>query len=119
MRYICPIPGDLLYWVSAVHVGSGVLLCLKLLDHLRYVLAPSRWPLMISMASGWIPEAYVQRFHPGWYARLNEQTGPAAAPTSTPASPSPAVGPAGTGSRSTLGGGPGRPPPPPLATPAM
>ena len=45
MRYIYPIPGDILYWTSAVHVGAGVLLGLKLLDHLRYVLAPSRWPL--------------------------------------------------------------------------
>ena len=44
MRYIYPIPGDILYWVSAVHVGSGVFLGMKLLDHLRYVLAPSRWP---------------------------------------------------------------------------
>ena len=42
MRYIYPIPGDVLYWISAVHVGAGVLLGLKLLDHLRYVLAPSR-----------------------------------------------------------------------------
>ena len=97
MRYVYPIPGDLLYWVSAVHVGSGVLLGMKLLDHLRYVLAPSRWPLMISMASGWIPEAYVQRFHPGWYARLNEATAPAAAPASPPASAKPAVGSAGGG----------------------
>jgi hypothetical protein len=71
MRYVYPIPGDLLYWVSAVHVGSGVLLGLKLLDHLRYVLAPSRWPLMASMATGWIAESYVQRFHPDWYARMS------------------------------------------------
>ena len=26
MRYIYPIPGDILYWVSAIHVGAGVLL---------------------------------------------------------------------------------------------
>ena len=51
MRYVYPIPGDVLYWISAVHVGAGVLLGLKLLDHLRYVLAPSRWPLMVSMAT--------------------------------------------------------------------
>jgi cytochrome b subunit of formate dehydrogenase len=97
MRYIYPIPGDVLYWVSAVHVGSGVLLGMKLLDHLRYVLAPSRWPLMVSMATGWIPEQYVQKFHPGWYTRLAEGTAPAAAPASTPTSPSPAVGSAGGG----------------------
>ncbi len=40
MSYVYPIPGDILYWTSAVHVGTGVLLSMKLLDHLRYVLAP-------------------------------------------------------------------------------
>ncbi len=95
-RYVYPIPGDVLYWVSAVHVGSGVLLGLKLLDHLRYVLAPSRWPLMVSMATGWLPEAYVQRFHPGWYARITSATEPAAvAPTPAPAKQSTAPSPAG------------------------
>jgi hypothetical protein len=88
MRYIYPIPGDVLYWVSAVHVGAGVLLSMKFLDHLRYLLAPSRWPLMAAMASGWIPEGYVRRFFPGWYARLSAQGSAAAvAPTPTPASP--------------------------------
>jgi cytochrome b subunit of formate dehydrogenase len=96
VRYAYPIPGDVLYWVSAIHVGAGVLLGMKLLDHLRYVLAPSRWPLMASMATGWIPAAYVQRFHPGWYARLGEAAPevPAAAPA--PAR-TPAVGSAGGG----------------------
>jgi len=95
MRYIYPIPGELLYWVSAVHVGAGVLLGLKLLDHLRYVLAPSRWPLMVSIASGWIPAGYVQKFHAGWYQRINAgATTPAAAPP-TPA-PAPAVPSAGS-----------------------
>lgn len=100
MRYVYPIPGDVLYWVSAVHVGAGVLLGLKLLDHLRYVLAPSRWPLMVSMATGWVPEAYVRKFHPGWYARLSAPGVRAAAPSvaPSPATPSsPAVGPAGGG----------------------
>jgi hypothetical protein len=87
MRYIYPIPGEVLYWISAVHVGAGVLLGMKLLDHLRYVLAPSRWPLMVAMATGWIPERYVQRFHPGWYARLHEA---APAPDAVPARVSPA-----------------------------
>lgn len=87
MRYIYPIPGDILYWTSAVHVGAGVLLGLKLLDHLRYVLAPARWPLMVSMATGWIPERYVQRFHPGWYAQVTAgatAAGTSAAPTTPP-----------------------------------
>jgi hypothetical protein len=95
MRYIYPIPGDVLYWVSAVHVGAGVLLGLKLLDHLRYVLAPSRWPLMVSMASGWIPTAYVQKFHPGWFARI------------TSASTSPAPSPAAPVARATSSAGGG------------
>jgi hypothetical protein len=99
MRYAYPIPGDVLYWVSAVHVGAGVLLGLKLLDHLRYVLAPSRWPLMASIATGWIPSAYVQRFHPGWYARIT--SAPAAAPAATPA---PSAPPASTAVSSAGGG---------------
>jgi cytochrome b subunit of formate dehydrogenase len=84
MRYVYPIPGDLLYWVSAVHVGSGVLLGLKLLDHLRYVLAHSRWPLMAAMATGWIPRWYVERYHPAWYARIT-----ATPPTTVVTSPTP------------------------------
>jgi hypothetical protein len=90
MRYVYPIPGDILYWVSAFHVGSGVLLGLKLLDHLRYVLAPSRWPLMAAMATGWIPVSYVQRFHPAWYARLTSAPAPGeaeVAPTRSTTSP--------------------------------
>jgi len=83
VRYIYPIPGDVLYWVSAVHVGAGVLLSLKVLDHLRYVLAPSRWPLMATMASGWVPAGFVKRFHPGWYARIeSESPAPVVAATS-------------------------------------
>jgi cytochrome b subunit of formate dehydrogenase len=93
MRYVYPIPGEVLYWVSAVHVGAGVLLGMKLLDHLRYVLAPSRWPLMVSMATGWIPAAYVQQFHPGWYARImSGSTATAAAPSSPSPAPGTAVG---------------------------
>ena len=89
LRYAYPIPGDVLYWVSAVHVGAGVLLGLKFLDHLRYVLAPSRWPLMSAMASGWISSGYVQRFHPGWYTRITSSptaTAPAPTPSAPPAS---------------------------------
>jgi len=96
MRYVYPIPGDLLYWVSAVHVGAGVLLGLKLLDHLRYVLAPSRWPLMAAIATGWIPIRYVERFHPGWYAQIT------AAPTT--AAPVPTV-PASSRAATSAGGG--------------
>ena len=52
MRYVFPIPGDVLYWVSAIHVGAMVILAIKLLDHLRYVLAPSRWRMMRAMMPG-------------------------------------------------------------------
>ena len=98
-RYIYPIPGDVLYWVSAVHVGAGVLLGLKLLDHLRYVLAPSRWPLMVAMATGWVPESYVKRFHAGWFAQLSSSQATAGAAAASPAAstPSPVVGSAGGG----------------------
>ena len=99
MRYVYPIPGEVLYWVSAVHVGAGVLLALKLLDHLRYVLAPSRWPLMASMATGWISESYVKAFHAGWYARLSSgETAPGSASVpSTSSSPTPVARSAGGG----------------------
>jgi cytochrome b subunit of formate dehydrogenase len=98
MRYAYPIPGDVLHWVSAIHVGAGVLLGMKLLDYLRYVLAPSRWPLMASMATGWILDGYVRKFHPGWYARLtSEESQPVVAPRATPGAPAPVVGSAGGG----------------------
>jgi cytochrome b subunit of formate dehydrogenase len=99
MRYVYPIPGEVLYWVSAVHVGAGVLLALKLLDHLRYVLVPSRWPLMASMATGWISESYVKAFHAGWYARLSSgETAPGSASVpSTSSSPTPVARSAGGG----------------------
>src|SRR5437660_1747153 len=99
VRYVYPIPGDVLYWVSAVHVGAGVLLGLKLLDHLRYVLAPSRWPLMVAMATGWVPESYVKRFHAGWFAQLSSSQATAGAAAASPAAstPSPVVGSAGGG----------------------
>jgi hypothetical protein len=74
-RYVVPIPGDVLYWVSAIHVGSGVLLGMKLLDHLRYVLAPSRWPMMAAMASGWIPRAYLWALLGLFYALLSIYVG--------------------------------------------
>jgi hypothetical protein len=57
MRYVYPIPGDVLYWASAIHVGAMVLLAIKLLDHVRYVVAPSRWSLFVSMLTGWLPGA--------------------------------------------------------------
>jgi cytochrome b subunit of formate dehydrogenase len=97
MRYVYPIPGDLLYYVSAIHVGSGVLLGLKLLDHLRYVLARSRWQLMVAMGSGWISEAYVRRFHAAWYARISSEKANAATASASPAA-SRAAGSAGGGS---------------------
>jgi len=98
MRYIYPIPGDVLYWISAVHVGSGLLLGLKLLDHLRFVLSPSRWPLMGAMATGWIPAGYVQKFHPGWYTRITSAPVPTPAPVPATPTPSTAVSSAGGGS---------------------
>ena len=69
MRYAYPIPGDVLYWVSAIHVGAMVLLAIKVLDHLRYVLAPSRWPLMVAMLTGWVSGRYAELRHPAWRAR--------------------------------------------------
>lgn len=94
IRYIYPIPGDVLYWVSAIHVGAGVFLAMKFLDHLRYVLAPSRWPVMASMWSGWLPARYAERMFPGWYAQVTSAS-PVSSPASPATAPSPAVGSAG------------------------
>lgn len=79
MRYVYPIPGEVLWWASALHVAGLVLLAAKLLDHLRYVLAPSRWPLLKSMVTTWLPERYAQRHHPGWYEAI--EGSPPAAPS--------------------------------------
>ena len=77
MRYVYPIPGDLLWWCSTLHVASMVLLAAKMLDHLRYVFAPSRWSMATSMVSGWMPARVVRQQHPAWH----EQTeGARAAP---------------------------------------
>jgi hypothetical protein len=73
MRYVYPIPGDVLYWASAIHVGAMVLLAIKVLDHMRYVLAPSRWPLMQSMLTGWVHARYAQVAHAAWYGRLGDE----------------------------------------------
>lgn len=92
MRYIYPIPGDVLYWMSAVHVGAGVLLAMKFLDHLRFLLAPSRYPLMASMWSGFVSTSYVQKFFPGWYSEITSPSTSAAAVTTPPSAPTPRVG---------------------------
>ena len=103
MRYVYPIPGELLWWASALHVASLVLLAAKLLDHLRYVLASSRWPLFTSMFSTWISERYVRARHPGWYASMTGE--PAATAASHEAVPGSAAPPAAPAVGSTGGGG--------------
>ena len=95
MRYVYPIPGDVLYWISAVHVGAGVFLAMKFLDHLRFLLAPSRWPLMATMWTGWLPAWYVERFLPGWYTQVTSSAPSAAVPAAPTTTASPAVGSAG------------------------
>jgi hypothetical protein len=93
MRYVYPIPGDLLWWCSTLHVASMVLLAAKVLDHLRYVLAPSRWPLLTAMTNGWMRLADVRRNHPGWHEELEGEPATTAAPREA-ASPIPASAPA-------------------------
>lgn len=53
LRYVYPVPGPVLYWSSTLHVAAMVMILLKTLDHLRYTLAD--WPLMVAMATGWLP----------------------------------------------------------------
>jgi len=59
MRYVYPIPPFLLYWSSTLHVAAKVLIFIKVIDHLRYTLA--RWPMMVAMAKGWVPESAIRR----------------------------------------------------------
>lgn len=80
MRYLFPIPGDLLYWVSAIHVAGLVLLAVKMLDHVRYMLAPSRWPLLQALFTGWVSEAYVRANHPAWWEAIQQEHGMATEP---------------------------------------
>jgi cytochrome b subunit of formate dehydrogenase len=101
MRYVYPIPGELLWWASTLHVASLVLLAAKTLDHLRYVLAPSRWSLLTAMVSGWIGERDVRQRHPGWYEQIE---GEAAAPVATSEAAGASTGPRATVSGSTGGG---------------
>ena len=91
MRYVYPIPGDLLWWASTLHVASMVLLAAKTLDHLRYAFAPGRWSLLTSMVSGWMPARVIQARHPAWHERIEaQQAQPESAPDATPvAGPTP------------------------------
>lgn len=71
IRYVYPVPGSLLFWASTLHVACMILLAAKLLDHLRFVFSPSRWPLLVSMFTGRVPEEYVKEHHPAWYEELS------------------------------------------------
>jgi cytochrome b subunit of formate dehydrogenase len=73
MRYVFGLPPEILWWASVLHVAAMVLLGLKVLDHLRYVLAPERWPLMQAMATTWISAHYAQLRHPEWYRELSSR----------------------------------------------
>jgi cytochrome b subunit of formate dehydrogenase len=102
MRYVYPIPGDLLWWASTLHVASMVLLAAKALDHLRYVFAPGRWSMMTSMVSGWMPLRVVQQQHPAWHDEIERgRATPATASeppqAGTPQPPAPVTGSTGGG----------------------
>ncbi len=86
IRYIYPVPGLLLWWASFFHVAAMVMLAAKFLDHLRYVLAPSRWPMLVSMFTTWISAEYARRQHPAWYRE--------AEPSASRPTPAEAVAPA-------------------------
>jgi cytochrome b subunit of formate dehydrogenase len=53
LRYVVTIPGEILWLDSTLHVAAMVLLIILTLDHLRYTLA--RWPLIVAIATGWLP----------------------------------------------------------------
>lgn len=54
VRYLVPIPGPVLFIDSTLHVTAMVILVIRTLDHLRYTFA--RWPLMVAIATGWLPQ---------------------------------------------------------------
>jgi cytochrome b subunit of formate dehydrogenase len=87
MRYAYPLPGEVVHVASVVHVATMVLLALKLLDHLRYMLTPSRWPLLWAMITTWVSADYVRRRHPAWYAEVE-----ASSPSEPPSLGEPAPG---------------------------
>lgn len=70
MRYLYPVPGEVLFWASTLHVAAMGLIVVKLLDHLRYTF--ERWPLMVAMVTGRVGEAYVRLRHPGWRNAIEE-----------------------------------------------
>jgi hypothetical protein len=53
LRYAMPIPGQVIFVDSTLHVTAMVILVIRTLDHLRYTLA--RWPLVVAMTTGWLP----------------------------------------------------------------
>jgi hypothetical protein len=53
MRYLYPMPGELVWWASTLHVVGLVLLAVKLLDHLRVRLGASNGALLILSAISW------------------------------------------------------------------
>jgi cytochrome b subunit of formate dehydrogenase len=91
MRYVYPLPGPVVHVASVIHVVAMVLLALKLLDHLRYMLWPSRWPLLRAMLTTWVSEQHLRLRHPAWYAEL-QATAPAE-PVAADPTPSPAPAP--------------------------
>jgi hypothetical protein len=54
LRYAVPIPGEILWADSTLHVTAMVILIIRTADHLRYTLA--RWPLVVAMTTGWLPD---------------------------------------------------------------
>jgi cytochrome b subunit of formate dehydrogenase len=101
MRYVYPIPGEVLWWASTLHVAGLILLAAKLLDHLRYVFNPDRWLLLKGMISGWVERRYVEQRHPGWQRAIEAAAG------STPAD---ALSESGSALRSTVSSSTGRRP---------
>lgn len=65
-RFVLPVPGLVLFIASTLHVAAMVGIVIKLLDHLRYTFP--RWPLMASIATGWVSEQYARLRHPAWQA---------------------------------------------------
>ncbi|MGH2377389.1 MAG: hypothetical protein ACRDGT_02830 [Candidatus Limnocylindria bacterium] len=53
LRYLYPVPGEVLFWASTLHVAAMVILGLKVLDQLRIALAARRRPLLAAGGLLW------------------------------------------------------------------
>lgn len=94
LRYIVPIPEDLLRFLTFLHDGSLIWVIVVFFAHVGAVtFPPINWPLLKSMFTTRIAASYVQEHLPLWYRRLTgRRPDAAAAPAGQAAEPSRVAG---------------------------